>query len=71
MKNTCVKLNPTEKSIIQKKYDDSFELIRVQNTLKKENRNQRAIEKAKKVRDTMSKWLNTDSSINMPNGCQS
>ena len=54
----ATKLNPTERAMIAARFDAAFAYIRKQNTLPKGRRNFKALENAKRVRDTTWRWLN-------------
>jgi hypothetical protein len=60
------KLNQIERDIIEKKLDDAYNFIRSQNSIKKSDRDHDGIENARKVRDTMERWINADNSIKEP-----
>jgi len=50
-------MTKTDRQIIIARRDECYEFIRSQNSIKKEMRDIRRIERSKKIRDTMTRWL--------------
>ena len=50
-------MNKIERQMLIVKRDECYDFIRSQNAIKKELRDLKRIEKSKKVRDTMTRWL--------------
>jgi hypothetical protein len=51
-------LNPTERAMVETKFDTAKQFILEQNRLPKQQRNARKLLRAKQIRDTLYRWLN-------------